>query len=113
MELGWIGIDLDGTLAESHTGEQIGKPIVSMVNKIQQWIAEGQDVRIVTARAVTLSGIATVQRWLITQGLPLLTVTNMKDRHMLKLLDDRAIRIEKNTGIVCSGCWNSLYGTKG
>ena len=53
MSEGWIGIDLDGTLAE-YDGwkgvEHIGKPIPSMVERVKAWIIEGKDVRIFTAR---------------------------------------------------------------
>ena len=49
---GWIGVDLDGTLAKygSWNGGQIGDPIPLMVERVKQWIAEGVEVRIFTAR---------------------------------------------------------------
>src|SRR5690349_18780615 len=50
---GWIGVDLDGTLAEYHGWkgvEHIGPPIPEMVARVKQWLAEGRDVRIFTAR---------------------------------------------------------------
>src|SRR5689334_22558651 len=50
---GWIGVDLDGTLAEYHgwpSDGSIGKPVQGMVELVKLWIAEGRDVRIFTAR---------------------------------------------------------------
>ncbi|CAJ0997226.1 hypothetical protein [Sodalis praecaptivus] len=45
-----------------------------------------------------------MQSWLRTQGLPSLTITNIKDSEMSQLWDDRAIWVVKNTGKVCAGC---------
>jgi hypothetical protein len=50
---GWIGVDLDGTLAE-YAGwqgpEHIGAPVPAMVERVKRWLAEGREVRIFTAR---------------------------------------------------------------
>jgi len=50
---GWIGVDLDGTLAiytELTPLLKIGEPIPPMVDRVKRWIAEGHEVRIMTAR---------------------------------------------------------------
>jgi hypothetical protein len=54
---GWIGVDLDGTLAEHywpHKGPfdptRIGEPIAPMVSRVRYWIGQGIEVRIFTAR---------------------------------------------------------------
>lgn len=49
---GWIGVDLDGTLAkyEGWNNGQIGEPVQAMVERVKQWIASGVEVRIFTAR---------------------------------------------------------------
>ncbi|MEI8285241.1 MAG: hypothetical protein WCG52_09650, partial [bacterium] len=49
---GWIGVDLDGTLAE-FIGDMsfIGEPIMPMLNRVKTWLANGREVRIFTARA--------------------------------------------------------------
>jgi len=42
---GWIGVDLDGTLAhyEGFKGAQhIGEPISPMVERVKRWLAEGK-----------------------------------------------------------------------
>jgi hypothetical protein len=55
--MAWIGVDLDGTLAEWGTAESpmdvltIGRPIPAMVERVKGWLAELKDVRIFTARA--------------------------------------------------------------
>jgi hypothetical protein len=51
---GWIGVDLDGTLAYYDKNDydplHIGYPLVPMVRRVKAWIKEGKDVRIFTAR---------------------------------------------------------------
>ena len=47
---GWIGVDLDGTLAVYYDWEIIGDPIPLMVERVQQWLKEGKHVKIFTAR---------------------------------------------------------------
>lgn len=108
---GWIGVDLDGTLAhyDKWRGENhIGDPIPEMVARIKAWIAKGQEVRIMTARV----GVAEfdterhersrrklVQDWLEhAAGLPRLEVTCVKDYQMVELWDDRAVSVVPNTG---------------
>ncbi len=51
--MGWIGVDFDGTLAMFHdwVGWNVfGVPIPRMVERIQGWLGENKEVRIVTAR---------------------------------------------------------------
>src|SRR5207344_2652938 len=53
MSEGWIGVDLDGTLAyydQWRGPEHIGEPVPAMLERVQRWLAEGKDVRIFTAR---------------------------------------------------------------
>ena len=100
----WTGVDLDGTLAEYYDWigiEHIGKPIPLMVARVKDWIAEGKQVKIFTARAT--HGQAAVQyihEWLIAQGLPTLDVTNVKDFNMVELWDDRCVGVITNTGML-------------
>lgn len=102
---GWIGVDLDGTLAECWPGElhdihHIGKPIPLMVERVKKWLSQGMEVRIVTARAHGKDPlvIACIHEWLIENIGQVLQVTNEKDYDMLVLWDDRAIAVERNTG---------------
>ncbi|WP_206735332.1 hypothetical protein [Rhizobium leguminosarum] len=104
--LGWIGIDLDGTLAHYDGWKgigHIGDPVPAMAARVLQWQAEGQAMKIFTAR---VSGpdperrmvIRTIHNWLHHHGLPLLEVTNVKDFAMVELWDDRAVQVQMNTG---------------
>lgn len=108
---GWIGVDLDGTLARYDTwrgNDHIGEPIPAMLDRVKQWLAAGREVRIFTARvspqAVRLNQStieetrAPIERWLIRHlGRPL-AITHEKDMAMIELWDDRAVSVEANTG---------------
>lgn len=113
---GWIGVDLDGTLAKYGIWDgSIGEPIPLMVERVKIWIALGVEVKIFTARVGFGAGysaesgrsddelFANEQRTLIEawcekhlgQKLP---VTATKDFRMIELWDDRAVQVEMNTG---------------
>lgn len=52
-QTGWIGVDLDGTLAHYDGGvgvDHIGPPVPAMLTRVKQWLAEGRAVKIFTAR---------------------------------------------------------------
>jgi hypothetical protein len=98
---GWIGVDLDGTLAEYHGwrgADHIGDPVPAMMARVRKWIAAGVTVKIFTARATLPEQIPPVQAWLARHGLPPLEVTNVKDFGMVELWDDRCIQVRPNTG---------------
>ena len=100
---GWIGVDLDGTLAhyEGWKGmDNIGDPVPLMLNRVKEWISRGETVKIFTARACIPEQIQPVKDWLKKQGLPELEVTNVKDFAMIELWDDRCVRVKMNTGEV-------------
>jgi hypothetical protein len=103
---GWIGVDLDGTLAnyEGWKGiEHIGAPIEPMRQRVLKWLVEGQEVKIFTAR-VSRSGEegdrarAYIERWCLVHLGVILPVTNIKDWAMIELWDDRAVQVVINTG---------------
>lgn len=113
MSKGWIGVDLDGTLAHYDKwrgADHIGDPIPLMVERVRVWLTQGRDVRIFTARIshdgsparMLEAGVAAVaiagwcQKHLGTQ----LPITNVKDYDMVELWDDRAVGVIKNTGEV-------------
>lgn len=105
----WVGIDLDGTLAEFHPAgdHSIGRPVAPMVELVRKTLYTDKiDVKIFTAR---VSGhpdseeprVATmrIQDWLENEcNLPRLEVTNVKDFYMVELYDDRAVQVVFNTG---------------
>lgn len=113
MSNGWIGVDLDGTLAtydEWRGPSHIGTPIVDMVNRVKSWLDEGRDVRIFTARVshdgterrqhdAVLAYLA-IRNWCLAHIGVALAITNVKDYAMIELWDDRAVQVQTNTGIV-------------
>jgi hypothetical protein len=99
--MGWIGVDLDGTLAHYEEGQypEIGEPIQPMLDRVLAWLDEGKEVRIMTARAASgPEGIKPVRVWLEELGIGHLQITCMKDSEMEELWDDRAIQVRRNTG---------------
>lgn len=106
---GWIGVDLDGTLA--HYGEwkgpeHIGEPIPRMVDRVKAWLAAGRTVRIFTARVCPWESSekdvaavrAAVAAWCREHLGRELVVTCIKDYQMTELWDDRAVQVVHNTG---------------
>lgn len=104
---GWIGVDLDGTLA-SYSGwkseTQIGEPVPAMVAKVKRALALGWEVRIMTARVSTrdpeeLHAVrSAILTWCIQHLGVGLEVTCVKDYAMVELWDDRAVQVTPNTG---------------
>lgn len=108
--MAWIGVDLDATLAKYIHGQLaiIGEPIKLMQARVLKWLADGQEVRIMTARASLKSyggnqemmdeQLEMIREWCklhLGQELP---ITAEKDFEMIELWDDRAIQIIPNTG---------------
>lgn len=99
--MGWIGVDLDGTLAHYESGQwpEIGEPIQPMLDRVRKWLAQGKEVKICTARvAHGQSEKARIRNWLEQYGLGHLEITNEKDPEMDELWDDKAIQVKPNTG---------------
>ncbi|QBH13692.1 hypothetical protein DO021_11450 [Desulfobacter hydrogenophilus] len=97
----WYGVDLDGTLAvwnETSTLDRIGAPIPAIVDMVRSMVDNGIRVKIFTARACDPAQIPKIRAWMTQNGLPDLEITNVKDYYMERLYDDRAIRVERNTG---------------
>jgi len=121
MTNGWIGVDLDGTLAyydQWRGALHIGEPIPAMLERVRRWLDEGKDVRIFTAR-VNREGIAAamaspegvaaaarevtaveecIRQWCEKHVGRALPVTCCKDYGMIELWDDRCIQVIPNTG---------------
>ena len=110
---GWIGVDLDGTLAHFQRQDDwdgsIGAPVLVMVDRVKRWLSAGRHVRIMTARVSAVAGVTEgprdveVQRQLIEAWCEehlgvRLPVTATKDFHMVELWDDRAVQVIQNTG---------------
>lgn len=98
---GWIGVDLDGTLAYDDPKlslSKIGDPVPPMLDRVREMLDRGMRVKIFTARASDTEQLPIIRRWLAEHGLPELEITNVKDYGMLRLYDDRCIQVERNTG---------------
>lgn len=109
---GWIGVDLDGTLAHYDKwrgSAHIGEPIPAMVSRVKFWMENGKDVRIFTARisgmAITLNGdteekvLKVIDDWCALHLGRVLPVTCHKDMAMIELWDDRCKQVLPNTGV--------------
>lgn len=98
---GWVGFDLDGTLAHydgwKGTGK-IGKPIPDMVFICKLHIEAGVYVKIFTARDKKC--YKSIEAWCKEHIGYVLPITNQKDMFMLRYYDDRAVSVEPNTGRV-------------
>lgn len=110
---GWIGVDLDGTLAhydgwKGH--DHIGQPIPAMLERVRYWINLGITVKVFTARCCIPEQVPPVVEWLERHGLGDLEVTNVKDFGMIELWDDRCVRVIPNTGEPCCGAVSHFDG---
>jgi hypothetical protein len=102
---GWIGFDLDGTLAvyDGWRGvEHVGAPVPAMVTIARDFLAAGVPIRIVTARVSVPeqadAARAAIEAWCLEHLGAVVPVTCVKDMSMLLLFDDRAVAVEFNTG---------------
>ena len=123
---GWIGVDFDGTLATYGTwvnAEHVGEAVPAMVERVKKWLANGQEVRIFTARVYPLlivrpdddpraapriehpfggndseDAVRAIQAWCRRILGQVLTITCVKDYGMVELYDDRAVQVRMNTG---------------
>lgn len=129
--MGWIGVDLDGTLATYNKGDYhkyghtfIGEPIPSMIARVRTWLRSGYEVRIMTARVVdpyTLMNMTpeeqiehnnvtdAIAEWCEKHIGQQLDITCIKDYEMIELWDDRAVAVESNKGRVLGGGRLSKY----
>lgn len=103
---GWIGVDLDGTLAQ-YDGSiiNIGPPTTNefgptMVERIKNWRKSGYDVRIFTARVgpgngddIVAEQTKLIEDWCEENIGEKLPITATKDFGMVELWDDRAIQV--------------------
>lgn len=102
-----IAVDLDGTLAEwtaeGYDPAVIGKPIPAMLKRVKEWVANGDQVTIFTARLADPGSFPAIKKWLRDNDLPDLPVTNKKKPEFEQYWDDRAVAVQTNTGKVLGG----------
>ena len=109
---GWVGVDLDGSLAYLGPWQgigHVGEPIPLMVARVRAWLAQGIEVRIFTARVSPVSmaangntleeTVAPIQAWCLKYLGKVLPITCEKDMMMLQCWDDRAVQLICNTGL--------------
>jgi len=131
MSKGWIGIDLDGTLAEDDGGQKhdathIGRPVKPMVQRVRRMIAEGKEVKIFTARVDAGIGAEemgygnghlyrdpepirkAIEDWTEEVLGKRLEVTNIKTAGMVELWDDRAVQVLHNLGYTLEEVANQI-----
>lgn len=117
---GWIGVDLDSTLAHFDRWRgiaHIGAPIAPMVERVKRTIEDGVTVKLFTARVAPPPSCATAERraehifemrlfhvawakFCAENGLPVLEVTCQKDFKMIELWDDRVKQVVPNAGVL-------------
>ncbi len=115
---GWIGVDLDGCLAEYHGWPKdggIGKPVPKMLERVKAWLSDGWQVKIFTARVCWINSRSAesgeiadgkfarkqedlIKAWCLQFIGQELEVTCIKDFAMVELWDDRCVQIIPNTG---------------
>lgn len=113
MQKRWIAVDFDGTLATWDVPwpddyRAVGEPVPAMVALVKQWLAEGEDVRIFTARMDCYHPVfkylteqqvkGPIEKWCVKHLGRALPITNKKDYFCKALYDDRAIQVERDTG---------------
>jgi len=99
---GWIGVDLDGTLAYTISPSHpscIGDPVPLMLRRVRYWIETGRTVKIFTARASCSQQVSMIRSWCARHGIPGLEITNIKDHRMIALWDDRAVGVVTDLGL--------------
>lgn len=110
---GWIGFDLDGTLAEYHgfvSPDHIGEPIPGILLLARAMLASGREIRIMTARANPdmfseqhEQSIAAIEAWCEAHLGCKVPITCKKDQAMVAFYDDRAIQVLPNQGVSLVG----------
>lgn len=111
----WIGVDFDGTLAvdigphQEDPREQ--PPVELMLKRVQDWLAEGKDVRLVTARVthgdlppgevpeMDQQQVEWLEEWMTKYLGQTIPIQFWKDHNMKEFWDDRAVQVFKNTGV--------------
>lgn len=108
---GWVGVDLDGTLARYYDWESgvkfIGDPVPEIEKIVRGLVANGVRIKIFTARVGKGNDIEVqtklIHAWLREWDFPIFEITCAKDYEMITCIDDRCIAVETNTGLIKGG----------
>lgn len=108
-KLGYILVDFDRTLAQYNSwkdnGKSLGGPIGANVERVKRWLSGGYTVKIFTARAAKNNPFyerdcEAIVDWCIENLSAVLEITNEKDFGCIGILDDLAMAVEPNTGLM-------------
>ena len=102
----WIAYDLDGSLAkltESYNPRVIGDPIPASIQRVKEWLSQGLQVKIFTARVSPINPDAAIAReairqWSLKHLGAALDITSDKQPQAIEYWDDRAISLVPDTG---------------
>lgn len=101
----WIGVDLDGTLADTRTAPiakyMIPSPVPAMVDRVKVWLKYGITVKVFTARMSSSPELwqLRIGNWTEQFIGTRLEATCCKDYGCIAIWDDIAIGVYPNTGI--------------
>ena len=120
MSKGWVGFDLDGTLAvyDGWKGAtHVGEPVPNMIDQVKRLLKRHVTVKIFTARvwfgqpgdhktwdefwrreSEALQAREAIEKWCLEHLGTVLPITCEKDFGMVALFDDRCVQVRKNTG---------------
>jgi hypothetical protein len=92
-KLMWVGVDLDGTLAEAlwtpdNPTSEIGDPLWDNVNKVRKLVEDGYKIIIHTSRGWT--DYQVIEQWLLHYNIPFKEIQCGKPLYAA-YIDDRAI----------------------
>jgi len=103
----WVGIDLDGTLAENVVPYKcgvIGKPIEPIVRVAKKLLEEGITIKILTARVSSnnpdrAQNFRAIQRWCKKHLGKEVDITAEKDYNMVYSIDDLTKQVIQDKGL--------------
>ena len=117
--MGWIGIELDGTLAYSDVYSpvamsEIGAPVTDMVAHVKDLLSQDVDVRIFTSRGSEMDKLQRamsdeqIYTWCLTHLGVTLPVTNVMDHMCLHITGARFFRNIRNSGLILQEIFVSI-----
>jgi hypothetical protein len=98
-------VDFDATLAVHTGGKALGPPVPEMLDQVKRWLADGDEVRIFTARVSSSHEHVEdmrreIEDWCEKYLGQRLEVTAEKKSDIYDIHDDRARQVIPNKGIV-------------
>ncbi len=98
-------VDLNGTLAYYDRNDPrwddptfIGDPVPAMLARVCRWLAQGHQVVVFTARPDTIDVDDAIKKWCRFHFGEELQIAREKKKYFSEIWDDKARRVEINTG---------------